>query len=57
MEEVWVDIRNFEGHYQVSNFGRMEGRHIDIAKIYNISRQSVCGIKNRRNWKNATKSI
>ena len=39
------------------NIYNMEGRHIDIAKIYNISRQSVCGNKNRRNWKNATKSI
>jgi hypothetical protein len=39
------------------NIYNMEGRHIDIAKIYNISRQSVCGIKNRRNWKNATKNI
>jgi len=35
----------------------MKGRHVDIAKIYNISRQTVCGIKNRRIWKNVTKSL
>jgi len=39
------------------NIYNMKGRHIDIAKIYNISRQSVCGIKNKRIWKNVTKNL
>jgi len=39
------------------NIYNMEGRHIDIGKIYNISRQSVTSIKNKRSWKNATKNL
>jgi hypothetical protein len=41
----------------VINIYNMKGRHVDIAKIYNISRQSVCGIKNKRIWKSVTKNL
>ena len=32
--EIWKDIKNFEGYYQVSNFGRVKSvaRDIDIVK-------------------------
>lgn len=32
MEEVWKDIPNYEGYYQVSNFGRVKSLRIEKVK-------------------------
>lgn len=31
-----------------------EGKYKDIAKVYNISKEVVCQIKNKRKWKSVT---
>lgn len=37
MEEIWKDIKGYEGYYQVSNLGRVQsikkGKYLEIIKI------------------------
>ena len=40
MEEIWKDIKGYEGHYQISNFGRVKSLariRFKKSKPYNIS--------------------
>lgn len=39
MEEIWKDIKNFEGYYQVSNLGRV--RSLDRIIVYNNGRKHI----------------
>ena len=31
MEEIWKDIKGYEGHYQISNTGKVKSLHFNIA--------------------------
>ena len=37
MEEIWRDIPNFEGHYQISNYGRVKS-----LKFYSNATKKYC---------------
>ncbi|MGN1269386.1 MAG: NUMOD4 domain-containing protein [Clostridia bacterium] len=56
MEEVWKDIKGYEGLYQVSNLGRIKSipRHGTRKNIHIISqRHNKCGYKIVNLYKNA----
>ena len=36
MEEIWKDIKGYEGRYQISNFGRVKSLIYPKEKIMNI---------------------
>ena len=55
--EVWKDITEYEGLYQVSNIGRIKSlerysanQWSEKAKDYNIAFQTVSEIKNKKIW-------
>jgi len=51
MEEVWKDIKKFEGHYQVSNLGRIKSIKSDIIMKQNFKRNGYLNIKLCKNNK------
>ena len=40
--EIWKDIENYEGHYQVSNLGRVRNKSKRIMKSYQINSGYLC---------------
>ena len=53
MEEIWKDIKNFEGLYQVSNLGRVKSldRKIKCKHNYYLKKGKILkGIKKRHNY-------
>ena len=46
MEEIWVDIKGYEGFYQVSNLGRVRSLEREIIKSNNIKQISKSHILN-----------
>ena len=52
MQEIWKDVKEFEGYYQISNFGRLKSFKVDNAgKILKLTNRNgdyfsvvLCGI-------------
>lgn len=56
--EVWKDIAGFEGHYQVSNFGRVRTLpHYSTDKIGRIHFFKHCGIIPQKLWNSGYLSV
>lgn len=57
MREVWVDIRGYEGLYQISNWGRVKSLNYNRTKQERILKNSIdkCGYLYIVLWKNGKK--
>ena len=53
MEEIWKDIKGYEGMYQVSNFGRVKSMNYrNTGKEENLKSFYACGYLRVGLWKN-----
>lgn len=51
MEEIWKDIKGYEGRYQISNFGRVKSLIYHKEKIMNIYNFRRDGEKGKGYWR------
>ena len=51
MEEIWKDIKGYEGRYQISNFGRVKSLIYSKEKIMNIYNFRRDGEKGKGYWR------
>ena len=51
MEEIWKDIKGYEGRYQISNFGRVKSLIYPKEKIMNIYNFRRDGEKGKGYWR------
>lgn len=51
MEEIWKDIKDFEGYYQVSNLGRIRSldRVVNTWNAYKTLKGKICNLEKAHN--------